>query len=182
RCFACGSRAATEAAPTASDHSVVSYAGLRRGGSNGAVVRARPVLGGLAAAIVCAAALTGTAVGASRDVGSDVSANWAGYVLTGASTSYTSVTGTWKPPRITCGASDSGSSSAFWVGLGGYYTSSQSLEQIGTSADCSATTGKPTYYAWYELVPDASVTITSFPVSPGDVITTSVNIVNGGSS
>jgi hypothetical protein len=111
-----------------------------------------------------------------------VSVNWAGYVVTASDTSYTSVTATWKQPKIACGASDAGASSAFWVGLGGYATSSQSLEQIGTSADCSSTTGRPTYYAWYELVPDDSDTISSLPVSPGDVITTSVNIVDGGSS
>jgi hypothetical protein len=136
----------------------------------------------LVSGLVAALALAGTASGAGTDVSSDVSANWAGYVVTGASTSYTSVTGTWTQPSITCGATDAGASSAFWIGLGGYYTSSQSLEQIGTSADCSATTGKPTYYAWYELVPQDSVTISAFPISPGDTITTSVNVVGGGSS
>jgi hypothetical protein len=140
-------------------------------------VKGRLAIGGLVAAL----ALAGTAYGARTDLGSDVSANWAGYVITGAYTSYTSVTGTWKQPQITCTASDGGASSAFWVGLGGYYTSSQSLEQIGTSADCSAA-GKATYYAWYELVPQGSVTISDFPVSAGDVITTSVNVVGDGSS
>jgi Peptidase A4 family len=141
-------------------------------------VKGRLAIGGLVAALT----LAGTAAGAGTDAGSGVSANWAGYVLTAEDTSYTSVTGTWRQPEIICGASDAGDSSAFWVGLGGYATTSQSLEQIGTSADCSSTTGKATYYAWYELVPDASHTISSFPVAPGDVITTSVNIVNGGSS
>jgi hypothetical protein len=141
-------------------------------------VKGRLVIHGLVAAL----ALAGTAYGAASDIGTDVSANWAGYVVTGASTSYTSVTGSWKQPMITCDASDLGASSAFWVGLGGYYTSSQSLEQIGTSADCSARTGKPTYYAWYELVPNGSVTISKFTVQPNDLITTSVNIVDGGSS
>ena len=97
-------------------------------------MKGRLAIGGLVAAL----ALAGTAYGARTDLGSDVSANWAGYVITGAYTSYTSVTGTWKQPQITCTASDGGASSAFWVGLGGYYTSSQSLEQIGTSADCNA--------------------------------------------
>jgi hypothetical protein len=141
-------------------------------------VKGRPAVVGLVAALC----LAGTAYGARTDLGSDVSANWAGYVMTGAYTSYTSATGTWKQPQITCAASDAGASSAFWVGLGGYYTSSQSLEQIGTSADCNARTGKPTYYAWYELVPQGSVTISGFPISPGDTITTSVNIVGDGSS
>jgi Peptidase A4 family len=141
-------------------------------------VKGRLAVAGLAAAL----ALAGTAYGAGTDLASDVSANWAGYVVTGAYTSYTSVTGTWAQPQITCSANDAGASSAFWVGLGGYYTSSQSLEQIGTSADCSSKTGKPTYYAWYELVPQSSVTISELRVSPGDVITTSVNVVGDGTT
>jgi hypothetical protein len=145
-------------------------------------VRARIVLGGLVAGLVSVAAFAGTARGAKTDIASDVSANWAGYVATGASTSYTSVTGTWRQPKVTCGANDAGAASAFWVGLGGYFSSSQALEQIGTSADCDSTTGRPSYYAWYELVPNASVNIPNFPVSPGNVITTSVNIVNNGQS
>ena len=142
----------------------------------------RIALGGLVAAVVSAAALAGTALGAKSELASDVSSNWAGYVVTGADTSYTSVTGTWKQPKVTCGANDAGASAAFWVGLGGYFKSSQALEQIGTSADCDSTTGQPSYYAWYELVPDASVTIPNFKVAPGDVITTSVNVVDNGAS
>jgi hypothetical protein len=133
-------------------------------------------------ACVALAALAGTARGAGADIGSDVSSNWAGYVVTGDSTSYTSVTATWRQPKVTCTAADAGSSSAFWVGLGGYYTTSQTLEQIGTSSDCDPKTGLPTYYAWYELVPDDSVNIARFTVSPGDLITTSVNVLPDGSS
>ena len=141
----------------------------------------RIAIGALVAALLCA--LAGTALGASRDIASDVSANWAGYAVTGADTSYTSVTGTWKQPRVTCGDGQTpASSSAFWVGLGGYSSTSKALEQIGTSADCDPQTGEPSYYAWYELVPDASVTIPKFTVRPGDLMTTSVNIVDGGSS
>ena len=77
---------------------------------------------------------------------------------------------------MTCDAGDAGAASAFWVGLGGSSSTSQALEQIGTSADCDSTTGKPKYYAWYELVPSPSVKIKNLKVAPGDLITTSVNI------
>jgi hypothetical protein len=107
-----------------------------------------------------------------------VSANWAGYAVTGTSTTYTSATATWKEPKVTCGAEDAGKAAAFWVGLGGYSESSEALEQLGTSADCDPTTGRPTYYAWYELVPSPSVTL-KLAVEPGDVITTSVNALAG---
>lgn len=141
----------------------------------------RITIGVLAAALVVAASLTGDARAGSAP-SRDVSTNWAGYVVTGAYTRYTSVTGTWRQPKVTCGSGDAGASSGFWVGLGGYYTSSQALEQIGTSSECNARTGRPTYYAWYELMPQASVTIAKLAISHGDLITTSVNIVGDGQS
>jgi Peptidase A4 family len=116
--------------------------------------------------------------GANATVAAQASSNWAGYVVSADSTTYTSVTGTWTQPTANCSDSDAGgSSSAFWVGLGGYTADSQALEQVGTSVDCSAS-GAASYYAWYELVPSASVTI-KLTIKPGDTITTSVNAVNG---
>jgi hypothetical protein len=109
----------------------------------------------------------------------ETSANWAGYVVSAPSTTYTSVTGSWRQPKVTCGEGDAGSSSAFWVGLGGYDESSQALEQAGTSSDCDPVTGRPSYSAWYELVPNASVTIPGLRVLAGDLITTSVNVLDG---
>jgi hypothetical protein len=109
----------------------------------------------------------------------DVSANWAGYAVTDSQTTYTSATATWVEPTVTCGGDDAGAAAAFWVGLGGYYPNSQTLEQAGTASDCNASTGEPSYYAWYELVPDPAVTI-KLKVGPGDLITTSVNVLGGG--
>jgi Peptidase A4 family len=132
----------------------------------------------LVAAAVAAAAAASTA--AATD---SVSTNWAGYAIsdaqtidTGSSTTpltFTSVTATWKQPKVKCSAG-SVSFSAFWVGLGGLSSSSQALEQIGTAANCTVT-GKPVYYAWYELVPAASVPV-SLKVRPGDTIAASVNV------
>jgi hypothetical protein len=128
------------------------------------------VLAGLAVATTAgsAAAAAGSAT--------DISSNWSGYAVTSPSTTYTSVTGTWRQPTAACSNSSPGSSAAFWVGLGGYSSTSQALEQVGTSADCGAN-GQPTYYAWYELVPNASVTI-KLAIKPGDLITTSVNALD----
>ncbi len=139
----------------------------------------------LAVTAVVASAFAGTTAHAGdltfaalRSADTSASANWAGYVVTQSGTTYTSVTATWKEPKVSCGATDAGESSAFWVGLGGSSETSQALEQVGTSADCNATTGIPTYYAWYELVPANSVT-TKLAVHPGDTITTSVNVLGG---
>jgi hypothetical protein len=126
------------------------------------------------------AALVAVAAATARGTATpEVSANWAGYVVSGTSTSYTSVTATWRQPTVTCGVNDAGSSSAFWVGLGGYAETSQALEQVGTSSDCDPDTGRPSYYAWYELVPSPSVTVKTLKVFAGDVITTSVNVIGG---
>src|SRR5215831_13363519 len=111
---------------------------------------------------------------------SQVSSNWSGYAVTAPSTTYTSVTATWVQPSLSCAGGEAGTSSAFWVGLGGYDASSQALEQAGTSADCSDR-AQPTYYAWYELVPSPSQTI-KLKVNPGDTITTSVNVVDSSNS
>ena len=43
---------------------------------------------------------------------------------------------------------------AFWVGLDGY--TSKSVEQLGTDSDCT-NVNSPSYYAWYEMYPAASV-------------------------
>jgi hypothetical protein len=123
---------------------------------------------------------------AALRAGNEISANWSGYVATGlgssastasATTQFTNATATWKQPAATCTASGAGSASAGWVGLGGYSTSSTALEQTGTSADCSAK-GVASYYAWYELVPEPSITIKNLKIAAGNVITASV-VVNG---
>jgi hypothetical protein len=107
----------------------------------------------------------------------ETSSNWAGYTITAPSTGtpvqFTSVTGTWTQSSAAC-ANETNSASAVWVGLGGYDLDSQALEQIGTDVDCSAT-GRPTYYAWYEIVPAPPVNL-KIKIDPGDTITTSVNV------
>jgi len=106
-----------------------------------------------------------------------VSSNWSGYAIGASSlavaTTFTSVSGQWVQPTANC-TSSSSTYSAFWVGLGGFSEVSQALEQIGTSADCTAS-GKARYSMWYELVPAASVPI-KFKVFPGNVISASVKV------
>jgi Peptidase A4 family len=100
------------------------------------------------------------------DVTQREDSNWAGYAVTSSTAdevSFSSVSGDWTQPAVNCGAG-SPSDSAFWVGLGGY--TGEHLEQIGTSADCSAT-GQAVYSAWYELVPAGEVAV-NLAVAPGD--------------
>ena len=109
---------------------------------------------------------------AGGNAAADVSSNWSGYAISGQT--FSSVSGSWTQPAATC--TSGSSSAAFWVGLGGNSTTSQSLEQIGTSSDCTAT-GAASYSAWYELVPATSVPL-KLKVSPGNKVSASVK-VNG---
>lgn len=87
------------------------------------------------------------------------SLNWSGYAS--FNSTFTDVTGSWKQPAATCNGKSTYSS--FWVGLDGY--NSNTVEQLGTEADCSK--GMPVYYAWWELFPGPSRTINFFTVTPG---------------
>jgi hypothetical protein len=105
-----------------------------------------------------------------------VSSNWAGYAVTGQSgvvRHFKHVTGSWVQPTATC-TPGSDSYSAYWVGLGGYLQSSRKLEQVGTEADCDIS-GATQYYAWYELVPSAPVTL-KLAIAPGDAISAAVSV------
>ncbi len=99
------------------------------------------------------------------------STNWSGYAVESPS-QFTEVTGTWVEPTASCTTSGH-TYAAFWVGLDGY--NSKSVEQLGTDSDCTKT-NSPSYYAWYEMYPAASVSIstTTYPVKPGDTMTASV--------
>jgi Peptidase A4 family len=101
------------------------------------------------------------------------STNWAGYVTSSPGLTFRHVSATWTMPAATCPAGTR-SYEATWVGIGGYHTTSQALEQIGTESDCSKT-GTPVYSAWYEIVPSASATI-RIPIKPGDVMSASVHV------
>jgi hypothetical protein len=102
----------------------------------------------------------------------NTSSNWSGYAVTGAAGSVSAVAGTWTVPTVSTGTSGY---SAVWVGIDGY--SSSSVEQLGTGEDVSH--GTATYYAWYEMYPAGSVTITSMTVKAGDSMTASVAYTSG---
>jgi len=126
------------------------------------------------------AAIVGSTATAAGNVTPEVSSNWSGYAAISsdpaAAAQFTDVTATWRVPKSTCTVNRI-SSAAFWVGLGGYDPSSTALEQLGTGADCDGATKVPAYYAWWELVPAASVRI-PLTVKAGDTISAAV-LVNG---
>ena len=101
------------------------------------------------------------------------STNWSGYAVQ-ATAKFTDVKGTWVQPTANCNTT-SQTYAAFWAGLDGYATSS--VEQLGTDSDCTGR-NKPSYYAWYEMYPAASVTLsaTQYPVKPGDTLSAEVSV------
>ena len=124
--------------------------------------------GALAAVVL---ALAAPAAGAST-----MSSNWAGWVAlptSGSHETFTSVSGSWEVPKLSCTAGQS-TYSAVWVGLGGYRETSNALEQIGVDADCSRD-GGPHYDSWYELIPAGPVNI-PISVHAGDEMTGSVTV------
>jgi hypothetical protein len=137
-----------------------------------ALIRKRTAL--VAVVLLACAALGWGGLEAGRaqaTTASAVSANWAGYAVTGAK--YRRVTGTWVVPSLSC-TPGSPSASAAWLGLGGFEPESGSVEQTGTQLECT-NSGDARYAAWYELLPAAPVTI-PMKVRPGDSVSASVTV------
>jgi len=107
----------------------------------------------------------------NHKISQSTSSNWSGYSAINGH--YTSVSAQWKQPTASCTSQTTYSS--FWVGLDG--DGSNSVEQTGTSADCSG--GSPRYYAWYEMYPKFPVNL-SIAIRPGDSITGSVTTNGNG--
>jgi hypothetical protein len=101
------------------------------------------------------------------------SANWAGYAVHRSGESFNQVVGTWREPFLTCRRGEQ-TFSSYWVGLGGFSTTSRALEQTGTEVDCTSA-GRVRAFAWFELVPAASVRV-RLKVPPGDLIRGSVSV------
>jgi hypothetical protein len=100
------------------------------------------------------------------------STNWSGYAVTGST--FTTATASWTQNTITCTSGDGSTDMSPWVGIDGY--TSSTVEQTGSSGDCSGTT--PDYYAWYEMYP-RNVVVISKTVKPGDKFTATVTHTTG---
>lgn len=96
------------------------------------------------------------------------SLNWSGYMA--ASATFTSVSGSWVAPSATGNGSTTTADST-WIGIGG--VTSGDLIQTGTQNTITASGHRYTS-AFYEMLPDASIDITSMPVTAGDSMTASI--------
>jgi hypothetical protein len=104
------------------------------------------------------------------------SMDWAGYLVTPdlekPQEQVSGINASWTVPRIGVLSSDTYSSA--WIGIGGH--SEKTLIQVGTEHD--SVNGQEYYSAWYEMLPDDAIRITSMSVSPGDSITASITLVD----
>ncbi len=107
----------------------------------------------------------------NHKISQSTSSNWSGYAAVNGH--YTSVSASWKQPTASCTSATTYSS--FWAGLDG--DGSNTVEQTGTSADCSG--GVPKYYAWYEMYPKFPTNL-SIAIRPGDSISASVTTDGSG--
>lgn len=100
--------------------------------------------------------------------------NWGGYAVASDFNDpqpvVTGVSGSWIVPEIALSQNDT--FSAIWIGIGG--TFGKTLIQTGTEQDC--VNSETSYFAWYELLPDYSITIPTMSVSPGDTISASITL------
>jgi hypothetical protein len=99
-----------------------------------------------------------------RVVPTVTSTNWSGYSVTAPTGTVTSVSATWTVQSFARRATSGYEAS--WVGIDGF--NSPTVEQTGTEADFS--NGRANYYAWYEMYPNASVTV-PLTIKAGDSIT-----------
>ncbi len=93
--------------------------------------------------------------------------NWSGYVITGGSGGYQSVSANWVVPTLDC-SSVPGGWAAYWVGVNGAGDDYPGLFQDGTQSYCAD--GQEVDYAWWTDDDDSYNAQYLFAVSPGDAI------------
>jgi hypothetical protein len=118
------------------------------------------------------------------------STNWGGYnqgTLEQGTTLFSQVSGDWTVPTATQHTSGRAEYSATWLGIGGGCVDTNcavidnTLIQAGTSQDIDSA-GRATYYAWYELIPAPSLTVTTLAVRAGDGIHVDIREVATGTN
>jgi len=107
-----------------------------------------------------------------------VSLDWGGYIAFSPNQQplISGVSGSWTVPRVEPTSEDS--SSAMWIGVGGYVDSDNTLIQAGTEQD--SVNGAAIYSAWYETLPGSSIGISTLSIHPGDRVSVSIMLVNSG--
>ncbi|GEM_PF-6874989 len=106
--------------------------------------------------------------------------NWAGYLAatdltTPRTGAVTDVAGQWTVPAVDC-SSTPDATVAVWVGMGGAFSASSTIQQAGTASTCIH--GQAGYYAWLQLYPNDPVTL-AMPIQAGDQVAAEVKYLGG---
>jgi hypothetical protein len=100
--------------------------------------------------------------------------NWGGYAVASDFNNpqpvVTGVSGSWVVPEVAISQNDT--FSAVWIGIGG--TFGTDLIQAGTEQD--SINGVTYYSAWFELLPDYEITVTTMNISSGDKISACIGL------
>jgi len=99
----------------------------------------------------------------------DTSQIWSGLSITN-NAPYISVWGTWTVPALD--PTFESTVSSLWVGLDDM---TRSLLQAGTEQDADIGTS---YFAWFEWFPQPSITVSNFPIQPGQAVAVYVGNVD----
>ncbi len=105
------------------------------------------------------------------------SLNWAGYAASRRGVTFRSVSTTFFVPYLNCAKSPGVTLSSAWAGLDGFTATSQTVEQTGIAANCSAG-GSASYFGWFEMFPNAETKI-AMRLHPGDSVTATVSFSSG---
>jgi hypothetical protein len=104
------------------------------------------------------------------------SSNWFGYnqgTVEQGNKLFNSITGNWTVPKATRHTKGQAEYSSDWIGIGGgcidagCTLTDSTLIQTGTEQDVAAN-GKPSYSAWWEVIPVPSLTISNMTIAAGD--------------
>jgi hypothetical protein len=110
------------------------------------------------------------------------SGNWFGYnqgTLEQGGEQFHSIAGVWTVPTARQHANGAAEASSTWIGIGGGCVDARctmgdpTLIQTGTEQDVSAA-GKPSYSAWWEVIPGPSIEIGKLKIRPGDRVRASI--------
>jgi hypothetical protein len=98
------------------------------------------------------------------------SLNWGGYAAATSFSSPTAEVSTVNASWIVQAVSKSSTAtySAQWTGIGGYFSTDDSLIQLGTESDYYQDAAH--YYAWIEMLPASEQVVSSLTIHPGDRI------------
>lgn len=103
--------------------------------------------------------------------GTQTSGNWSGGVITPpAGQTFKWLEGDWVVPAVDAPTDNEWYYCATWIGIDG--DGSGDVFQAGVESDVYANGSSivTSYYPWWEWYPAASIAITNFPVSPGDMM------------